>query len=178
MQKVILQQHAGVDIAFVSHGRNVKDNWVSPQWLWVFCINILTVVFMKASPRQSDPTERNCPTGGTVNGSRERKLKLVQHEEVWMEYQTCVRHNSEAPATGTIIPFFVRGAYGYTMRAEVKSSYTETFDIFIVEVQYPVNTEDVWMCFPLGITIKPMNLFETYKDIRFLLGPRVTQKQS
>ncbi len=47
----------------------------------------------KASPRESDPTERNCPAGGTswdtVNGPWERELKLVQHEDVWMEYQIC-----------------------------------------------------------------------------------------
>lgn len=33
-----------------------------------FNINILTVVFMEARSTESDPTETNCPTGGTVNG--------------------------------------------------------------------------------------------------------------
>ena len=62
---------------------------------------------MEASPRESDPTERNCPAGDTswdtVNGTWERELKLVQHGEMWMEYQMCViAYNSEAPETKTI----------------------------------------------------------------------------
>lgn len=69
------QYRLGVDIVIVvAQCRNIKDkrsDQVSPQWL--FHINILTVVFMKASPRESDPTERNCPAGGTlwdtVNGT-------------------------------------------------------------------------------------------------------------
>lgn len=67
----------------------------------------------KASPRESDPTERNCPAGGTswdtVNGTWERELKLVQHGDVWMEYQICVIDNSEASEMGAIILFFVSG---------------------------------------------------------------------
>ena len=86
--------------------RNVeaeRSNWASPPRLWVFQINILTVVFMMAGPRESDPTERKCPAGGTlwdtVNGTCERKLKLVLHrEEVCMEYQMCVIGDAEAPA--------------------------------------------------------------------------------
>lgn len=56
----------------------------------------------KTSPkeRESDPTERNCPAGGTswdtVNGTWERELKLVQHGDVWMEYQICVIDISKA----------------------------------------------------------------------------------
>lgn len=67
----------------------------------------------KASPRESDPTERNCPAGGTswdtVNGTWERELKLVQHGDMWMEYQICVIDNSEASEMGAIIMFFVSG---------------------------------------------------------------------
>lgn len=37
----------------------------------------------------------------------ERKLKLVQDEDMWTEYQMCARDNSEAAETEAVILFFV-----------------------------------------------------------------------
>lgn len=59
-----------------------------------------------ANPRQSDPTETICPARGTswdTNGTWERKVKLVQHGDMWMEFQICVIDNSESPEVGAVI---------------------------------------------------------------------------
>lgn len=55
-----------MDVVIVAQCKNMKGNCVSLQWFWVFQINILTVVFMKASPRESDPMKRRCPAGGIL----------------------------------------------------------------------------------------------------------------
>lgn len=43
------------------------------------------------------------PNWRPENRTWERKLKLVQHEQVWIEYQIHVRYNSEAPETWTVL---------------------------------------------------------------------------